>query len=126
MAVKTDPSARISRNFALLRRTQCSVGMTNMQQSTTQPKQIQIADNIAGAEYANAMQVSHNTDEFQMVFFSIFPPSGKVSGKIITTPGHFKRMVNAMVENVKKYEEKFGEIKEAENVSEEIGFKSKN
>lgn len=97
-----------------------------MQQQNQQPKQIQITDNIAGAEYANAMQASHNKDEFQMVFFSIFPPSGKVSGKIITTPGHFKRMVNAMVENVKKYEEKFGEIKEAENVSEEIGFKSKN
>lgn len=97
-----------------------------MNQPQQQQKQIQIADNIPGGEYANAMQVSHNKDEFQIIFFSIFPPSGKVTGKIITTPGHFKRMVNAMVDNVKKYEEKFGEIKEAESVSEEIGFKDKN
>ncbi len=96
------------------------------QPNPTQPKQIQIADNIPGGEYANAMQVSHNNDEIQIVFLNIFPPSGKVTGKIITTPGHFKRMVKAMQENVKKYEEKFGEIKEAESVHDEIGFKSKN
>jgi len=91
-----------------------------------QQKQIKIVDNIPGAEYANAMQASHNKDEFQMVFLSIFPPSGKVSGKIITAPGHFKRMVGAMMENIKKYEEKFGEIKEAENLTDEIGFKDKH
>jgi len=90
----------------------------------TQQKQIQIADNIAGAEYANGLQVMHNKDEFRMVYLSIFPPSGKVSCKVITAPGHFKRMVKAMQENVKKYEEKFGEIKEAESVNEEIGFKA--
>lgn len=110
-----------------LRRLPRSVGMTNHYNMQQQPqqKQIQIADNIPGAEYANAMQVSHNKDEFQMILFSILPPSGKVSAKIITTPGHFKRMVNAMVDNLKKYEEKFGKIKEAENVHEEIGFKAK-
>lgn len=88
-----------------------------------QPKQIQVADNIPGAEYANAMQASHNKDEFQLVFLSILPPSGKVTGKIITSPGHFKRMTNAMLDNIKKYEEKFGEIKEAESVGKEIGFR---
>lgn len=96
------------------------------QPTPTQQKQIQIADNIAGGEYSNAMQVSHNRDEFQMVFLSIFPPTGKVSSKILTAPGHFKRMVKAMQENIKKYEEKFGEIKEAESVNEEIGFKPKS
>ncbi|MDP3899469.1 MAG: DUF3467 domain-containing protein [bacterium] len=92
-----------------------------MESNNPQP-QIKIADNIAGAEYANAMQASHNKDEFHLIFMNILPPSGKVTGKIITSPGHFKRMVKAMQENVKKYEDQFGEIKEAESVGKEIGF----
>jgi len=70
-------------------------------------QEIKIADNIPGAEYANAMQIIHNKDEFQLVFFNILGASGRVTGKIITSPGHFKRMIAAMADNLKKYEEKF-------------------
>lgn len=92
-----------------------------------QPKQeIKIADNIPGAEYANAMQVNHNSDEFQLFFFNILGASGRVTGKIITSPGHFKRMVLAMQDNLKKYETQFGEIKEVKGGDEkEIGFNLK-
>lgn len=94
-------------------------------QQPRQPSQIQISDNIPGGEYANAMQVSHNRDEFQMLFLNIFPPSGRVSAKVITTPGHVKRMVKALEENIKKYEGKFGEIREADLPHSEIGFAEK-
>ena len=91
-----------------------------------QSKQIQMADNIPGAEYANFMQASHNKEEFRLVFGNIMPPSGRITGKIITTPGHFKRMIAAMKENLKKYEEKFGEVKEASSIEDkEIGFADK-
>jgi len=87
-------------------------------------QEIKIADNIPGAEYANAMQINHNKDEFQMMFLNILGPSGRVTGKIITSPGHFKRMIAAMSDNIKKYEERFGEVKEAEGPeNKEIGFK---
>lgn len=66
-----------------------------------QPQEIKIADNIPGAEYANAAQISHNKDEFQMFFFSIVGQTGRVVGKIITNPGHYKRMVAAMTDNLK-------------------------
>ena len=102
--------------------------MTNQKQANTptnpNQKQIKIADNIPAGEYANAMQVNHNRDEFQMMFLSIMGASGKVAGKIISNPGHFKRMVLAMQENLKKYEDQFGEIKQAEAPEgKEIGFK---
>ena len=88
------------------------------------PAEIKIADNIPGAEYANAMQVNHNKDEFQMMFLNIMGMSGRVTGKIITGPGHFKRMIAAMEDNLKKYEAQFGEIKEAVGPEgKEIGFK---
>ena len=87
------------------------------------PQQIKIADNIPGAEYANAMQANHNKDEFQIMFLNLMGASGRVTGKIITNPGHFKRMIAAMADNLKKYEEKFGEVKESESLDKEIGFK---
>ncbi len=101
--------------------------MTNKNQAQAQPqkKEIKIADNIPGAEYANAMQINHNRDEFQMIFLNLLGASGRVSGKIISTPGHYKRMILAMQENLKKYEEQFGEIKEVGKLNEkEIGFKA--
>lgn len=99
--------------------------MTNQQPAQGgQAQEIKIADNIPGAEYANAMQVNHNKDEFQMMFLSIMAPSGRVVGKIITSPGHYKRILAAMNDNLKKYEEKFGEIKEAVGQEKEIGFKA--
>lgn len=88
-------------------------------------QQIQIADNIPGAEYTNFANISHNQEEFQIMFANVLPPSGKVVAKIITTPGHFKRIVAAMNDNLQKYEAQFGEIKAAANLGDkEIGFKA--
>jgi len=86
-------------------------------------QEIKIADNIPGAEYANAMQVNHNKDEFQMMFLNILGISGRVTGKMITSPGHFKRMIAAMSENLKKYEERYGEVEKSADLEKEIGFK---
>jgi hypothetical protein len=89
-----------------------------------QPQEIKLADNIPGAEYANFMQVSHTKEEFMLMFANIAGLTGRVVGKIITSPGHLKRIINALQQNVKMYEDKFGEIKEAEAPGgKEIGFK---
>jgi len=93
------------------------------QQPNKQQQEIKVADNIPGAEYANAMQVSHNKDEFNLFFFNILGASGKVVAKIITNPGHFKRMLAALDDNLKKYEERFGKIEESEAPAKEIGFR---
>ena len=99
----------------------------NQQKITGNPQgkqEIKIADNIPGAEYANAMQVNHNRDEFQLMFLNVLGASGRVGAKIITTPGHYKRMIIAMQDNLKKYESQFGEIKEVAGIDDkEIGFK---
>ena len=87
--------------------------------------EIKISDNFSGGEYANAMQCAHpSKDEFLLTFFNIIPPTGRVCSKIITSPGHFKRMVVALNENLKKYEDKFGAIKEVQSPKNEIGFKA--
>ena len=84
--------------------------------------EIKIADNFAGGEYANAMQVAHTKDEVLLTFFNIVSPSGRVVSKIITNPGHLKRMIAALNDNLKKYEDKFGVVEAAESPKKEIGF----
>ena len=87
-------------------------------------QEIKIVDNFTGGEYANAMQISHGKEEFLLTFFNIVAPSGRVCGKIITSPGHLKRMIAALQENIKSYEDKFGTIEQADSPKEGIGFKA--
>lgn len=86
--------------------------------------QIQIRDNFAGGEYANAMSVGHTKEEFLLTFLNIVAPTGRVVGKVITSPGHLKRIIRALDENLKKYEAAFGKVAEAEAPKSEIGFKA--
>ena len=87
-------------------------------------QQIQIKDNFAGGEYANGMQAGHNKEEFLLTFLNIVPPNGRVVGKIMTSPGHVKRIIRVLQENLKKYEAQFGAVAEAANPKDEIGFKA--
>ena len=91
--------------------------------STASP-QISIRDNFAGAEYGNAMSVSHNKEEFLLTFLNLTPPQGRVVAKVMTSPGHLKRILRALAENLKKYEASFGLVQEAESPKSEIGFQA--
>lgn len=88
--------------------------------------QIKAADEKLKGEYANMMQVLHTPEEFVLDFMNVFPPTGTLNSRIIVSPGHFKRMVAAMQDNLKKYEEKLGSIKPSEEPSKTIGFQSKD
>ena len=90
------------------------------------PREIKLADSIPGAEYANFMQASHTREEFLLMFANMAGGSGRVVGKILVSPGHLKRIIGALQNTVKSYEEQFGEIKEASSPSnKEIGFTDK-
>ena len=93
------------------------------QQPVAEQNKIQIRDNFAGGEYANAMQASHSKEDFLLTFLNIVAPTGRVVGKIIVSPGHIKRIIKALDENIKRYETQFGTIEAAESPKGEIGFK---
>jgi len=89
-----------------------------------QPKQIQIKakdDDLKGV-YSNIMQVLHTKEEFVLDFFLVSQPTGVLSSRVIMSPGHLKRMIRALQENLSKYEDKFGKIEEAELPEAKIGF----
>ena len=76
-----------------------------------------------GGVYANNMIVTHTKEEFVMDYLMVVPPAGAVTARIIVSPGHMKRVVAALNENIAKYEQKFGEIETAEAPTMNMGFK---
>jgi hypothetical protein len=88
-----------------------------------QKKEIKVVDNIPGGEYANAAQFQYNKEELHLMFLNMFGLNGRVVSKIITSPGHFKKIIKTMSQVMKKYEDQFGEVKEVESNNSEIGFK---
>ena len=69
------------------------------------------------------MIVAHTKEEFIMDFMMMAPPVGAVTARVIMSPGHMKRMVAALQDNLKKYELNIGKIEEApEPGKEKLGF----
>ncbi len=96
--------------------------MTEQQQPSKQI-QIKATDEKLKGEYANVMQVLHTKEEFVIDFLNIFPPTGTLNSRVIVSPGHFKRMLVAMQENLAKYEAQFGSVAPSEAPTQQgIGF----
>ncbi len=97
-----------------------------------QPRQqinIELGEKEAEGIYANLAMIMHSPTEIIIDFARIMPrmPKSKVLARIIMTPMHAKMLHKALTENVKKFEEQFGEIKmygSPEKTSKPIGFQS--
>ncbi|MBL6975005.1 MAG: DUF3467 domain-containing protein [Deltaproteobacteria bacterium] len=81
---------------------------------------VKIKDDVLGGVYANNMMVGHTREEFVVDFIYAFPQGGVVNARVITSPGHVKRIIRALSDNLKKYEQRFGEIKEANEPKPEL------
>jgi hypothetical protein len=92
----------------------------------TQPQQLQIKadDAVLKGVYSNAMQVQHSKEEFVLDFMTLFPPTGTLNARVIVSPGHLKRMIAALADNLAKYEASFGKVDVAQEPGE-IGFAAK-
>lgn len=96
--------------------------MTQTQQQPQQQVQVKASDEVLAGKYANVMQVLHTKEEFVLDFLNVFPPSGSLNARVIVSPAHVKRMVSALQENLKKYEEQFGVVAEGDAPEAKIGF----
>lgn len=79
-----------------------------------QELKIHFPQDLHGGVYANNMFVAHTREEFIMDFILAIPPTGSVTARVITSPGHMKRIIAALQDNMQKYEQAFGEQKPAE------------
>ncbi len=85
---------------------------------------IKADDQTLRGNYSNNLVIQHSKDEFVLDFLNIFPPQGNLAARIITGPGHMKRIAKAIEENIKLYEKNFGKIKESDQPERNIGFKA--
>lgn len=75
--------------------------------------EIQLDPDITKGVYSNVTNIGHTKEEFILdhLFIQQHPaPFGKLVSRIIMTPGHARRMLNALQDNVRKYEEQYGSI----------------
>jgi Protein of unknown function (DUF3467) len=74
--------------------------------------QIQIDDDIAQGVYSNLVLLNHTENEFVLDFAFIQPSNGraKVRTRVISSPRHTKRLLQALQKNLERYEERFGTI----------------
>ncbi|MCB0834339.1 MAG: DUF3467 domain-containing protein [Bacteroidetes bacterium] len=86
--------------------------------------QISFAPEKQGGVYANNMVVAHSKEEFILDFMLVTPPSGVVNARIIMSPGHVKRVIAALAQNLRHYEEQFGKIEEASEPKNPFGFQA--
>jgi hypothetical protein len=69
---------------------------------------------LQGGVYSNNMVVSHTKEEFILDFLMVAPPAGTVTARVVVSPGHMKRILAALQDNISKYENNFGTIQIAE------------
>jgi hypothetical protein len=80
------------------------------------PMQLEVQMDEATAQglYANLAGVTHSETEFIFDFLFLQPnqPKAKLRTRVISSPVHTKRFLQALLENMKRYEERFGVIPE--------------
>lgn len=81
------------------------------------PIQLQLDDDIAQGAYSNLVLINHTENEFVLdfAFFAPGAPRAKVRARIISSPRHTKRLLRALVKNLERFEERFGEIDAGED-----------
>lgn len=74
--------------------------------------QIQLRPDMADGKYSNLAMIGHGPNEFLMDFIFAAPgmPQAPVVSRIIMSPENAKQLMYALTDNVRKYEDKFGEI----------------
>lgn len=85
---------------------------------------IELEEAVAQGTYSNLAIINHSVSEFVVDFVNIMPgtPKSKVKSRIILTPQHAKRLLNALGENIRRFENAHGEIKDYEKQPIPLNF----
>lgn len=72
--------------------------------------QIELPEDIATGIYANWASIAHSHSEFVVDFVTMLPglPKAKVRSRIILTPEHAYSLLQALQDNIRKYEASYG------------------
>jgi len=73
---------------------------------------VDLKPEVARGTYSNLAIISHSASEFVLDFAAMLPglPKPAVQSRILMTPEHCKRLLNALADNISRYEAQFGPI----------------
>jgi len=85
---------------------------------------IELDEKTAEGVYSNLAIINHSASEFVVDFVSIMPgvPKAKVKSRIVLTPQHAKRLLKALGDNIHRFENVHGEIKDTEQPPIPLNF----
>ena len=83
-----------------------------MEENNKNQINLELKPEIARGTYSNLAIITHSRSEFIIDFAGILPglPKPEISSRVIMTPEHAKRLLNALMDNITKYESQFGFI----------------
>jgi hypothetical protein len=98
--------------------------MQDQQQPQEQQLNIELTEEIVDGIYANLAVITHSFAEFVIDYVNVMPnmPKAKVKARIVMTPQHAKRLMLALIDNVKRFEAQHGVIKDQEQVNMPFTF----
>lgn len=76
--------------------------------------QINITPEQAKGSYANLMNVTRTPEEFVLDFFLVVPPTGSLVSRIVMSPGHLKRTIKVLQEQLNLHEKENGSVSESQ------------
>lgn len=87
--------------------------------------EIELPEEEASGTYSNLVMISHSSSEFILDFISVMPgrPKAKVVKRMVLTPDHAKRLVNALSENVKRFEKENGPISDDDQIDVPFNYR---
>lgn len=69
--------------------------------------QVELSEEMAQGTYANLAIITHSSSEFILDFVRMVPgvPKAKVKSRVILTPDNARRLLDALADNIAKYDD---------------------
>jgi hypothetical protein len=85
------------------------------------PQQIQVntVDELSRGRFSNNILIAHTQEEFILDWMLNSPSGMHLVSRIVVTPGHVKRILGALSENLRRYEQTFGPVSLPEGTTEQ-------
>jgi len=102
--------------------------MTQEQRQLSKPDEpqrqiaVKATDEALMGRFSNLVQIYHSKEHFCFDFLHDHPPVGQLLSRIVVSPGHAKRLLKALNENISKFEQEFGEIDDGTEPKHSIVF----
>ena len=84
----------------------------------SQQIQVSTADELSRGRFSNNLLIVHTQEEFILDWMLNSPSGMHLVSRVVLTPGHMKRVISALAENLRRHEQMFGPLGTSEGTSQ--------